>query len=202
MTIHEPATLATDLLLAALGGWLAWQVHRRMPAANLAAHWWSRTLALTAVSAFVGGTYHGFAPNSPDALGAVWWIATLFIISMTAAAMALSLLHALVPPAGQRRWLVVIAFKLAAFGGVVLAHPHFVVVIIDYGLVLVLWAVAALWGRRPWRGWMLAGIGLSVGAAMVQQMRWGFAPRFNHNDVYHVIQACALIAFYRAGRKL
>jgi hypothetical protein len=201
VTIHEPATLVTDLLLAVLGGWLAWRLHRRMPATHLAAHWWSRTLALTAVSAFVGGTYHGFAPNFPDALRATWWIVTLFIISLTAAAMAMSLLHELVPPAGQRRWLVVIAFKLAAFGGAVFTHPRFVVVIIDYGLVLVLWAVAALWSRRPWRGWMLAGVGLSVAAAVVQQMRWGFSPQFNHNDVYHVIQACALIAFYRAGRK-
>ncbi len=201
MTIHEPATLVTDLLLAVLGGWLAWRLRRRMPTASQAAHWWSRTLALTAISALVGGAYHGFAPNFPDALGTTWWIATLFIISVPAAAMAMSLLHELVPPAGQRRWLVVITFKLAAFGGAVLTHPHFVVAIIDYGLVLVLWAVAALWSRRPWRGWMLAGVGLSVAAAVVQQMRWGFSPRFNHNDVYHVIQACALVAFYRAGRR-
>lgn len=202
MTIHEPATLATDLLLAVLGGWLAWRLRRRMPAANLAAHWWSRTLALTAVSAFVGGTYHGFAPDFPAAFGAAWWIATLFSISLLAAAMAMSLLHELVPPAGQRRWLVLITFKFAAFGGAVLNHPHFIMVIIDYGLVMALWAGAALWGRRPWRGWMLAGIGLSVAAAVVQQLRWGVSPRFNHNDVYHVIQAFALITFYRAGRKL
>jgi len=55
--------------------------------------------------------------------------------------------------------------------------------------------------RRPWRRWMLAGVGLSIAAAVVQQMHWGFSPRFNHNDVYHLIQAFALIAFYRAGRK-
>lgn len=202
MTIHEPATLVTDLLLAALGGWLAWRLHRRMPAANLAAHWWSRALALTAASALIGGIYHGFAPNFSTAVGAAWWTVTLFIISLLAAVMALSLLHEFVPPAGQRRWLVVIAFKLAAFGGAVFTHPNFVVVIIDYGLVLVLWAVAALWSRRPWRGWMLAGVGLSVAAAVVQQMRWGFSPQFNHNDVYHLIQTCALVAFYRAGREL
>jgi len=55
--------------------------------------------------------------------------------------------------------------------------------------------------RRPWRRWMLAGVGLSIAAAVVQQMHWGFSPRFNHNDVYHLIQAFALIAFYCAGRK-
>ena len=55
--------------------------------------------------------------------------------------------------------------------------------------------------RRPWRGWMLAGIGLSIIAALVQQLGWAPAPHFNHNDLYHVIQALALGGFYRAGRK-
>ena len=56
MTVHEPATLLTDLLLGALAGWLAGRL-RRNPAAP--ARWWSRALLLTAASALVGGTYHG-----------------------------------------------------------------------------------------------------------------------------------------------
>jgi hypothetical protein len=199
MTVYEPSTLLTDVLLGALAAGLGWRLHRSPATTRPAVRWWSRTLVLTAVSAFVGGTYHGFAPNFPDALRATWWTVTLFIVSLLAAAMALSLLHEFVAPAGQRRWLVVIAFKLTAFGGAVFSHPQFVVVIIDYGLVLVLWAVAALWSRRPWRGWMLAGFGLSVAAAVIQQLHWAPATYFNHNDLYHVIQALAVVAFYRAG---
>jgi hypothetical protein len=38
-----------------------------------------------------------------------------------------------------------------------------------------------------------------VVAAVAQQMRWDPAPTFNHNDLYHVIQALALNLFYRAA---
>ena len=201
MSIHEPATLLTDCLLAGLAGWLAWRLHRRRPAASRAALWWSRALALTAVSALVGGSYHGFAPNFSPAVAGRWWMATLVIICLLSAAMAMSLLHVLVPPARQRPWTGVIAFKLAAFGGAAVAHPAFVVAIIDYGLTMLAWAAAALIVRRPWCGWMLAAIALSVVAALVQQMNWAPSPRFNHNDLYHVIQALALVGFYQAGRR-
>lgn len=213
MNIHEPATLVTDVLLAALAGWCAWRLARQQPAANrparrfdglkapsLSRGWWSGALALTAASAFVGGLYHGLAPNFPTLAGA-WWKLTLLLLGLVSAAMALALAHEWAP-ASLRRWRLVIGTKFALAAGVMLAHPVFVVAIVDYGLVLVAWAVAALLARRGWSGWMLAGIAFSVVAAAIQQLHWGLSPRFNHNDVYHVIQALALYAFYRAGLKL
>jgi hypothetical protein len=49
---------------------------------------------------------------------------------------------------------------------------------------------------------MLAAIGLSVIAALVQQLQVSPSLQFNHNDLYHVIQAFALGGFYRAGTGL
>ena len=71
--------------------------------------------------------------------------------------------------------------------------------ILDYGAILVAWAVAATLVRRAWRGWMLAGIALSVVGAVVQQLGWDVSSYFNHNDLYHVIQAAGLYGFYRAA---
>jgi hypothetical protein len=201
MSIHEPATLLTDYLLAGLAGWLAWQLYRRRPAANLAAHWWTWVLRLTAISAFVGGSYHGLAPNFSPAVANLWWIVTLLLICLLSVAMAMSLLHEVAPAGRQRPWPGLIAFKFTAFAGVAIIRPFFIVVIIDYGLTLLAWAAAAVMLRRPWGGWMLAGIGLSVIAALVQQLGWAPSPHFNHNDLYHVIQALALGGFYRAGLK-
>lgn len=199
--IHEPATLVTDCLLSALSGWLAGRLRRRLPAGNDAARWWSRALGLTAVAALVGGSYHGFAPNfSPDVAG-VWWVVTLMLLCLTSAAMAMSLLHAIAPHEKQRPWPGLIAFKLTAFAGVAIMHPLYLVAIIDYGLTMLALAIAAVLLRRPWSGRMLAGIGLSVVAALIQQLRLAPSPRFNHNDLYHVVQALALICFYAAGRK-
>lgn len=163
--------------------------------------WQARVLGLTALSALVGGSYHGFAPNFSDSVAGLWWIATLLIINLLSAAMALSLLHELMPAYRQRPWLGLIAFKLAAFGSAVTIHPQFVVVIIDYGLTLLAWTVAALLVPRPWGGRMLAGIGLSVVAALVQQLGWAPSRHFNHNDLYHVIQGLALVFLYLAARK-
>jgi hypothetical protein len=201
MSVHEPATLLTDYLLAALAGWLAWRLRGPTPVANQAVCWWRRTLGLTALSALVGGSYHGFAPNFPAPVAGVWWITTLLIICLLSAAMAMSLVHELVPPARQRPWIGVIAFKLAAFGGAAITHPVFVVAIFDYGLTMLTWGTVALIVRRSWSGWMLAAIALSVVAALVQQMRWAPSLHFNHNDLYHVIQALALVCFYAAGAK-
>ncbi len=201
MTVHEPSTLLTDYLLAALAGWLAWRLALGASAAISATRWWGRTLGLTAISAFVGGSYHGFGPNFPAVVG-IWWTAVLLIVCLLSAAMAMSLLHELVPVKQHRLWLTLIAVKFTGFTVWAIVHPVFVVVIADYGMTLVAWAVAALWVRRAWSGWMLTGIALSVVAAVAQQMRWGLSPQFNHNDLYHVIQALALVAFYRAAGKL
>jgi hypothetical protein len=199
MTVYEPATLLTDGMLGALAAWLGWRLFRRPGAAHPATRWWSRMLAMTAAAACIGGAYHGFAPNFPVTVGQAWWLATLWNINLLSAAMALSLLCELVPAHHQRLWQVLIGGKLAVFTGAVVLHPDFVVVIMDYGLTMLAWTAAALLLHRPWRGWMLAAIALSVVAAVAQQMPWDPAPTFNHNDLYHVIQALALFLFYRAG---
>lgn len=201
VTIHEPATLLTDCLLAAFSGWLAWRLRQPRTAGSAANQWLSRALGLTALSALVGGSYHGFAPNFSAPLANLWWIATLLIINLLSAAMALSLLHEILPADRHRPWSGLIAFKFAAFAGAATTHPHFVVVIIDYGLAMLAWAIAALLMRRPWSSRMLAGISLSVVAALIQQMGWAPSRHFNHNDLYHVIQALALICIYGAARK-
>jgi hypothetical protein len=200
MNVHEPATLLTDLLLAALTGWLAWRLHRPISTPHPAVRWWSLSLAVTAASALVGGAYHGFAPNFPPAVQSVWWTLTLLLVSLISAAMAMSLLFETLPVARHGPWQVVIAFKFLAFSSAAIKHPEFVVVIIDYGLTMLVWSIAAIVMRRRWRGWLLVAVGLSVVAAAVQRLHWSPMSWFNHNDLYHVIQAFALVAFYRAGR--
>ncbi len=200
MTVHEPATLLTDLLLAACAGGLAWQLRRCQPADKAAVRSWSLMLGLTAIAALVGGTYHGFAPNFSPSLNILWWRLTLLGLCGASLMAARSLVDEMVPPGRRRPWVVLITGKFVLFAGVVLVHPVFIVAISDYGLVLLAWTAAACTTSRAWRGWMLGGVGLSVVAALVQQLRWAPTARFNHNDLYHVVQILALVAFYRAGR--
>lgn len=194
--LHEPVTFLTDCLLAVLAAALA----SHLPATPAAARWWRGMFVCTAFSALVAGCHHGFALNFSGAIQHYWWIGTLWIISGLSACMALSLLHELVPPDRHGPWRGVIGAKLllsAIFG---VLHPVYLVVILDYGLTMLAWLIAAVWVNRPWRGWILAGFGLSVLAAVVQQSGWPSMAHFNHNDLYHVIQALGLVALSRASR--
>lgn len=202
MTIHEPATLITDYLLAMLGGVCGWRLRCLAGGENVPQLWWSRALWFSAMAAAVGGSHHGFGPMLSAGASEALWRATLLLIGLTGAAMALMLVHEMAPQAHRRRWQWFVWAKFGAFALLGLARPVFLVAMIDYGLAMVALAAAALFTRRPWRGPMLAAIALSALAAAVQQGQWGFSARFNHNDVYHVIQGCGVFLFYRAGRHL
>jgi hypothetical protein len=202
MTIHEPATLATDYLLALVAGGLAWRLHRCTSIASPAVRGWVWTFGFTALSAIVGGSYHGFAPNFSDRLLHGWWLGTLWLVSLSSAAMATSWVHEVLPPAGRRLGFVLVGLRLLAFAALAVARPTFAVVILDYGSSLLLWLGAALLLHRAWRGWMLTGLAFSVIAALVQQLRLAPGEHFNHNDLYHLIQALGLVAFSRAATRL
>lgn len=197
MTLHEPATFITDLLLAALGAWLALRL-RDSTSPSPARTWWIAAISLMAASAFAGAFYHGFAPEVPAMVEAWWWRGVLWIICGLGFAMGMSLLREFLPKEAKA-WRFLLVAKLAISCTIVALNPAFIVAIADYGSAMLAWTLAALIGRRPWRGPMLAGIGLSLMAAVIQQSQRGLTERFNHNDLFHVVQAFALFAFYRAG---
>ena len=199
MSIHEPATLLTDYLLALLGGYLAWRLHRRTPGGNPAVRWWGRAMLAMSISAFVGGSYHGLAPNVAPELAATWWRLVLILVCGIGLCMGGSLIREIVRLDLQRRWIGFLLAKFLLSVAAVIAYPKFLVAMSDYGLAMIAWAVAALLCRRAWSGWMLAAVGLSVVAGWVQQSGWEISAHFNHNDLYHLIQALALIGFYRGG---
>jgi hypothetical protein len=197
VTIHEPATLATDLLLAVLGGGLSWRLRKRASPENRAAMWWCGALGAMAVSALIGGLYHGFAPKFSTMVDGIWWRLVLAMICVMGLTMAVSLIHEIGPRG--RGWMGVVRAKFLLSVAAVMIWPDFLVAMADYGLAMLAWVVAAWVLRRKWSAWMLSGVGLSAVAGWVQQSGWGLSPGFNHNDVFHLIQALALVGFYRVG---
>ena len=196
MTLHEPTTVATDLLLTLLGGALAFRLRRRAADDRRGeARWWARMLALAAGAAACGAVSHGIGPELPAAAGAGLWRLTLFTLNLLSATMGAAFVIAIVPAAHRRTGFALVGAKLIAAVAVTSLWPVFRAVIVDYGSVLLAWGIAAALRRR---GWLLAAIGLSIVAAVVQQsaLRWG---ALNHNDLYHVIQAVAFGCFYRGA---
>jgi hypothetical protein len=63
---------------------------------------------------------------------------------------------------------------------------------------------AALW-RGPSRapaGVGLAGLGVTFAAAAVQVRRTGLSRRFDHNALYHTLQAAGVALLFASGRRL
>jgi hypothetical protein len=204
MRITEPMTMLTDYVLGALALVLALRLHGAAAASGqLTIRLWAFGFVMTAVAAFVGGTYHGFIQMIPPGAGRVLWKITLISTGVGSA----SLLGAavLAAAAGPLQWalLAVVVLKLLVFLEVVLTRDNFLLVVLDYGSALIAILLAAWFlkptGITPAAGWLAAGVGVSVVAGAIQAFRLAPHPRFNHNDLFHVVQLAAIYCLYRGG---
>jgi hypothetical protein len=203
MRISEPATMVTDFVIAAICVVFAVSLGRGVESVASARGLWALSFACTAIAAGTGGVVHGFAlhlaPTAKDRL----WKATQYVLGLTGLAMLAAAVSAFVPPPAAR-WLIVASVaKFALYAAALGRRDDYAIVVVDYGLSMI--AVAALaaagWARQgaPAAPWLVAGVAVSGAAAAVQLKRVAPHPRFNHNDLYHVIQVVALYLFYRGG---
>jgi hypothetical protein len=179
--MNEPVTALSDYALGAVSAVLGVRLLRRSKL-------WTLAFLALSIAAFLGGTWHGFWQS--DAL----WKATTLAVGVATFGMVAG--SALATTSGTLlRFLVALAsVKLALYTVWMLRHDDFMWVVVDTGVALIL--VGALYVWR-FNGWMLAGVGASVLAGVVQAS--GFSPHahFNHNDLYHMIQIAAMVAFYK-----
>jgi hypothetical protein len=189
MTISEPMTLATDYLLAGVTAWLAW----RLPKTFRSQGWWGVAFAALALGAFLGGTWHGFLQS--DAL----WKATVLTVGVASFAMLAGSAIATTSGSSRNVLLAFALIKLIIYSVWMLRRDEFIFVVLDSGIAFA--AVAAL---HLWRfnGWILAGVAVSVLAALVQASGLSLHRHLNHNDLYHLIQIGAMVLLYRGARLL
>ena len=179
--MSEPVTMLTDYALGAVSAWLGMRLFK------FSKYWAGAFLAL-ALAAFLGGTWHGFVQSG------LLWKATLLCVGLASFAMVAGSARLTTQGVLAGVLMTFAALKLAAYSAWMLFHDQFIWVIVDTGSALA--AVAAL---HLWRfnGWMLAGVGASVAAALAQAGGLALHRHFNHNDLYHVVQIAAMLLFYR-----
>lgn len=204
MTITEPATLITDYLLGAFTGALAWRLFAAARQNRRTTQWWWATaFAATAIAGVTGGTVHGFRQMLHPGVTAALWLVTLEGLVVAAFAVVRgTLIGARLHPETARAGSLLAAGAYAAYGVWVANHPRFVFAIGAYGVamaVLVAFKLSAWRSERSAARWMMAGVAVSVVAALVQQSRWSLHQHFNHNDLYHVIQAAGVWLLYRGA---
>jgi uncharacterized protein DUF6962 len=204
--ITEAATMATDFLIAVICIVFAVGIERGADSLGTARGLWGLSFALTAIAAVIGGVVHGFALHLEVAAKDRLWKATQYAVGLTSLAILTAAVVAFVDGAPQR-WLVAVAVaKFLAYAAVVRRRDDYAVVVVDYGASMTAMAALAIagWLRSgaPAAPWLVAGVVVSGAAAAVQLKKIAPHPRFNHNDLYHVIQIVALYLFYRGGRLL
>lgn len=197
----DPDVTLTDYGLAILCAVFVWRLWRGR-GLGLPGPWLTLFFAATGVAALLGGTVHGFFALEGTAQNDVLWSATLIAIGVAAFA-AWGLGARLVLRDGLARGLIgLTALVLTGYVGLVLAgYREFRVAVLHYvpATVFLLLAVLVAHRRRPGSGFRLAAAGLALSfiAAILQQLGIGLHPVWlDHNALYHVIEAGALVLLF------
>ena len=183
--MSEPTTLVTDYALGAVSFFLGMRLIRDSKS-------WTLAFLALAMAAFLGGTWHGLWQSD------LLWKATTLSVGVASFGMVAGSAHLTTTGALKRVLLIFAALKWLAYTVWMLGHDDFIWVVADTGIALALVGVMHLW---RFNGWMLGGVAVSLLAGLAQSSGMDMHPRFNHNDLYHVIQIAAMFLFYRGLKK-
>jgi hypothetical protein len=183
--MSEPVTVITDYVLAAICLVLGSKLVRD-------ARFWALAFLALGAAALLGGTWHGFWQS--DAL----WKATILSVGVASFGMVVGSARATTGGLPRRLLVGVATVKLAAYAAWMIFHDDFIWVVLDTGIALLL---VGLMHLRMANGWMLAGVAASALAGLVQASGVALHAHFNHNDLYHVIQAGAMLLLYRGVKR-
>ncbi len=207
LTIHDPDVVLTDLALAVLGGWIAWRL-ASMPRSGPFGGAPAVLMAGLASAAFWGAVFHAFFPgNTATLAGFIAWIPVTLSIVVAASALLALALRTLAPGLRRQVLRTVVMVYAAVFASMVLlVDESFTMIVRFYVPPLLLFLTAAtVRAIRAGAGWtwIALGLALSAGAALLQQLQVAVHPvYFDHNAVYHVVQAAALVLLYLGFRRL
>ncbi len=208
MTLMEPDVALTDYGLAIECMVLAGLIYAYGAQGNALRFRFIAFFIALGVAALIGGTFHGFFGNQSPLGLTVLWPATLVAIGMAALALW-SIGATLIFSERVANW--VLWGALFAFGVYVLlilfSSRAFWIAIINYipAAIFLFVALLVMYSRNGMR-YLLVGVGgivLTFIAATVQYTGISIHPRyFNHNALYHLIQAVALFLIYWTARVL
>jgi hypothetical protein len=204
----EPAVTLTDYGLFIECGTFAWLIARRPATLEALRRWIVAFFVFTAVAALCGGTVHGFFTADDGGTGRVLWKLSMLAIGATALAGWAIGARLLFARNRADRAVSIAAVLAGVYAGTILfVSDAFWVAVVGYlpgaALLFVAFLTAALRGHTSWARLGAWGLALSFLGAAVQQLRIGLHPvYFNHNALYHLVQAVALALVFSACRDL
>lgn len=160
MSFAAPATVVTDYLLAISAAWFALDLGRRLSGSLRL--WWCLTFITLALSAALGGTYHGL---QQDLDVAHWlWLATLLTSILAGLGLFIAVAHVFLDDPARQLWSALACIKASVASIVAILAPHFAVVLVDFALTMAFVAALSAGRVRSSRAarYFLAGIGRSA----------------------------------------
>jgi hypothetical protein len=204
----EPDVTLTDYGLAILCAILAHLIFHRGDRASPYRLWLVAFFLAAGAAPLFGGTVHGFFSDEASLGHRILWPATMLSIgvaALTAWAVGARLLFS---KTTQQVIVGLATVQLMVYAAVVLvASQDFRLAIGDYLPATLFLLVALLLANRKERARPLvvaaAGLALTFVAAAIQQLEIPLHPiHLDHNALYHVIQAVALLMFFVGARYL
>ncbi|MCZ6771882.1 MAG: hypothetical protein O7G83_07840 [Proteobacteria bacterium] len=206
MTLLEPDVSLTDLGLAIeCAGFATWLIHRGA-GLDPFGWWFIFFFGATGIAAFLGAMSHGFVPDTESILSQILWFGIFAAIGMAALACWAIGSRLLFSDSVARRVLIAMLVVFVIYLIVFIQYDgSYFVVIVNYLPAAAFLLIALIIAYRARRDAYLRtgiwGVALTFVAAFVQQS--GIAVHkvyFNHNALYHVIQAVALYLIFIAAK--
>ena len=197
-------TVLTDYGLAAVAGTLGARLWARAEG-QTARRLWGVCFAAVAVAAVAGGSWHGWAPRMTRPAAEALWLVTYVFIGLGNVAMLAGAAWAAARGGLRTALIGAVVLRFVLWFAFIVRDPAFRYVVYDYaGTLLGLLALAALLARRDRAAasWIAAGVAVSLIGAVIQRARLAPSPGFNHNDLFHVVQAVGLYLYYRGGTRI
>ena len=205
--IAEPATSLTDLLLAGQTLFYANRLWKGPVRTERSSMLWSLALAAAGVAALAGAVTHAIYEDTTASWlrtvrRAAWKLVGLSIAAASALLLAGSIVSS-ISPRRRRLFLVAVAVKTFAFAVAGWRSGDFLFTILDYGasMLVVLYLQLRNWRTSHAAPWLSAGVLVSFAGVAVQRSGIALHARFNHNDLYHVVQMVAFHLLYEGARR-
>lgn len=195
----ERTTAATDLLLAIVAlGCLAYLA--RLGREPFKTRVWIAAFGLLAFAAAMGAVAHGFQMSAR--LNRILWQPINLALGLAIAMFVVGVVYDRWGQAAAQRVFSILLGVGVAFFLVTVFIPGTFLVFILYEAVamlfaLVVYILVAARGSLPGAWWMVAGVAITILAAVIQALgvtRVNVIWEFDHNGVFHLVQIVGVIA--------
>jgi hypothetical protein len=202
--LYEPTTAITDYIIFILGiifGGLTISIQ------NSQFHQlWGASFISIGIGAFFGGTSHGFGPKMKGIYRMVLWRITIIFIGISGIFMAMSSSLFFITENGKYALFITAGVLLILYFLKIRKQDSFRSAVTFYmpllGVTLVGFSMAFYFQNITGALFITIGLIVCITGSLTQLLKISLHEKFNHNDLFHVIQMLGMYLMYRGGMEI